>query len=141
MPVFAAGTAPTTASVAGAMTQPIARVSPKNHGTSVSALVCGSQKMVVASRSARPISPAATTRAVPSRRTTLLDEPAPIIRPSAIGLITAPLPPEERAEERDARPEQPDHAGAAPAELGRLDDRVHEDAEAGRRERGAQEIE
>ena len=37
-----------------------------------------------------PVSPAATTRAVPSRPTSLLEEPAPIISPSAIGLITAP---------------------------------------------------
>ena len=89
-PDLAAGTAPTTASVAGAMTQPIARASPKNQAASASAPVCGSQSVVSASMIARPVRPAATTREMPSRSTALLDEPAPIINPSAIGLMTAP---------------------------------------------------
>ena len=66
-PDLAAGTAPTTAFVAGAMTQPIASASPKNHAASASAPVCGSQSVVSASMSARPVRPMATTRAVPSR--------------------------------------------------------------------------
>ena len=89
-PDLAAGTAPTTASVAGAITQPMARARPKNQATSTSAFVSGSQSVVNASRMARPVSPAATTRAVPTRPTALLDEPAPIISPSAIGLMIAP---------------------------------------------------
>ena len=79
-----------TASVAGAITQPIASASPKNQAASSSAFVLGSQNVVTARRSARPLRPAATTREVPSRRTALLDEPAPIISPSAIGLMIAP---------------------------------------------------
>src|SRR5918992_1564621 len=89
-PDLAAGTAPTTASVAGAMIQPIETARPKNQAIKVSAPVCGSQNVVSARRIARPVRPAATTFAVPSRLTALLDEPAPIINPSAIGLITAP---------------------------------------------------
>src|SRR5262245_26548478 len=89
-PDFAAGTAPTTASVAGAITQPIAIVSPKNQAASVTALVSGAQDMVTARTSARPVRPIEITRAVPSRRTALLDEPAPSISPSAIGLMSAP---------------------------------------------------
>jgi hypothetical protein len=89
-PDFAAGTAPTTASVAGAITQPIARVKPKNQVVSTNALVLGSQSVVTPSKSATPNRPAATTREVPSRATALLDEPAPIISPSAIGVMIAP---------------------------------------------------
>ena len=84
-PALAGATAPTTASVAGAMIQPIDRARPKNQATSASALVAGSKNVVSASRIARPLSPAATTRVIPSRRTALLDEPAPIINPSASG--------------------------------------------------------
>src|SRR4029450_4129798 len=89
-PDLAAGTAPTTASVAGAITQPMASVKTKNQATSTSALVLGSQRIVSASMSATPNSPAATTREVPSRATALLDEPAPSISPRAIGAMTAP---------------------------------------------------
>ena len=53
-PDLAAGTAPTTASVAGAITQPIASASPKNQAASASALVLGSQSMVSARMTARP---------------------------------------------------------------------------------------
>ena len=72
------------------MIQPIASVTPNSQATSAQALVSGVQSVVRARRIERPVSPAATTRAVPSRRTALLDEPAPIISPSAIGLITTP---------------------------------------------------
>ncbi len=89
-PDFAAGTAPTTASVAGAITQPIESASPKNQAASTSAPVFDSQSIVSAKRSASPARPAVTTRAVPSRCTALLDEPAPSISPSAIGLMIAP---------------------------------------------------
>ena len=89
-PDLAAGTAPTTASVAGAITQPIARVSPKNQAASVKAPVSGFHSIVSARASAKPVRPIATTRVTPSRFTALLDEPAPIISPSAIGLMTAP---------------------------------------------------
>src|SRR5215216_5929260 len=89
-PDLAAGTAPTTASVAGAITQPIATVSPKNHARRAGEPVFGLQSTAEPSKIARAISPAPTTRAVPSRRTALLDEPAPTINPSAIGLIRAP---------------------------------------------------
>ena len=89
-PDLAAGTAPTTASVAGAMTQPIASARPKNQRASVSAPVCGSQNVVSASMVARPVRPTATTRETPSCSAALLDEPAPIISPSAIGLMIAP---------------------------------------------------
>jgi hypothetical protein len=61
-PDFAAGTAPTTAFVAGAMTQPIAKARPKNQRASTNAPVCGSQSVVNASMLARPPRPAATTR-------------------------------------------------------------------------------
>src|SRR5690349_1245601 len=89
-PDLAAGTAPTTASVAGAMTQPMARVTPRNQATSQSTLVFGPQSSVNASGRAVQARPAATTRAVPRRRTALLDVAAPTISPSVIGLITAP---------------------------------------------------
>src|SRR5688572_20582110 len=89
-PDLVAETAPTTASVAGAMIQPIARARPKNQATSVTAPVSDSQGTVSAKRSARPVRPAATTREVPRCPTALLDEPAPSINPSAIGLMTAP---------------------------------------------------
>ena len=39
---------------------------------------------------ARPARPTATTRDAPRRSAALLDEPAPSIRPSAIGLMIAP---------------------------------------------------
>jgi hypothetical protein len=47
MPALAGGTAPTTASVAGAMTQPIARVRKKNQATSngVSSSVCRARRV------------------------------------------------------------------------------------------------
>src|SRR3954468_13903714 len=77
-PDLAAGTAPTTASVAGAMIQPIARARLKNHAASVGAPVCGSQNVVRASVTARPVRPMATTRETPRRSAALLDEPAPI---------------------------------------------------------------
>ena len=89
-PDLAAGTAPTTASVAGAMTQPMASVAPKNQAISVKVPVSGPQSVVSANATARPASPAATTLAVPRCLTALLDEPAPIISPSAIGLMTTP---------------------------------------------------
>src|SRR4029077_15592043 len=78
-PDLAAGTAPTTALVAGAMTQPIASARPKNQNASVTAPVCGSQKVVNASVPARPIRPTATTLETPSLSAALLEEPAPII--------------------------------------------------------------
>src|SRR5687767_560715 len=89
-PDLAAGTAPTTASVAGAMTQPIERASPKNQKTNPSVPVSDPQNEVSARSTARPVRPAATTRDVPSRFTALLEEPAPIINPRASGLMTAP---------------------------------------------------
>ncbi len=72
------------------MTQPIASARAKNHPTSTTAVVSGSKSAVSANRIASPPRPAATTREVPSRPTALLDDPAPIINPSAIGLMTAP---------------------------------------------------
>src|SRR3954462_8614233 len=89
-PDFAAGTAPTTALVAGAMTHPIARARPKNQRGSVGAPVCGSHKGVSASMTEGPIRPTATTLEMPSRSAALLEEPAPIMSPSAIGLLIAP---------------------------------------------------
>src|SRR4051812_37165303 len=83
-PDLAAGTAPTTAFVAGAITQPIASARPKNQKPNATAPVCGFQSVVSASTIARPLKPTATTREVPRRSTALLDEPAPIIKPSAI---------------------------------------------------------
>ena len=61
-PDLAAGTAPTTASVAGAMTQPIESASPKNQKTRPSVPVSDSQNEVSARSTARPVRPAATTR-------------------------------------------------------------------------------
>src|SRR3954462_12405736 len=87
MPDLAGGTAPTTALVAGAMTQPIARARPKNQRASVTAPVCDSQRVVSASMTARPLRPRATPLETPSRSAALLEEPAPIISPSAIGLM------------------------------------------------------
>src|SRR3954464_13093092 len=91
-PALAAGTAPTTAPVAGAMTQPIARARPKNQRASVSAPVCGSHRVggwgarvwvpqggVGASWVARLFRPGATPGETPSRSAALLEEPAPII--------------------------------------------------------------
>jgi hypothetical protein len=89
-PDLAAGTAPTTASVAGAMTQPVASVRPKNQATSQGALVPVSHSVVNASMPATPARPAATTREVSRRATALLDEPAPSISPSAIELMIEP---------------------------------------------------
>ena len=66
-PDLAAGTAPTTASVAGAMTQPIARVKPKNQAMSADALRARVPERRQPEHDARPDRPAATTRAVPSR--------------------------------------------------------------------------
>src|SRR3954464_14514905 len=98
-PALAAGTAPTTALVAGAMTQPIARARPKNQRASVSAPVCGSHRVVSASMVARPqgvvapgrgaglIGRGGTPGETRSRSAALLEEPAPIISPSAIGLM------------------------------------------------------
>jgi hypothetical protein len=45
---------------------------------------------VVASTTLTPVRPAATTRAVPSRSTARLDDPAPMTRPSASGDMIAP---------------------------------------------------
>ena len=89
-PDLAAGTALTTASVAGAITQPMERARKKTHGSSARRLVSASHRSVVASTTARPVSPAATTGPIPTRSTALLDEPAPMIRPSASGDMTAP---------------------------------------------------
>src|SRR5919107_141659 len=89
-PDFAAGTAPTTASVAGAMIQPIDRASPKNHATSPRVLVSGSKNAVRDRRTERPVGPPARRRAEPSQTTPFPAGPAPIISPSAIGLMTAP---------------------------------------------------
>ena len=68
-PVFAAGTAPTTTSVAGAITQPIARVRQKNQTPRTTGLVSGDHNTVSASIAAVPIRPADTTGDVPRRRT------------------------------------------------------------------------
>ena len=70
--------------------QPLSELMPALHAAYPGALVLGSQSMVSARTSPRPVRPTATTRAVPSRRTALLEEPAPIIRPSARGLMIAP---------------------------------------------------
>ena len=90
-PELAGGTAPITASVAGAITQPSASASPKNQSTSSMALVSGLQS--VDQRRAGSASRAETGRRrredVPRRAAALLDEPAPSIRPSAIGLMTS----------------------------------------------------
>src|SRR5918996_6423881 len=85
-PDRAAGTAPTTASVAGAIVQPIDSASRKNQPSSTIALVDGSHSTVLARSTPTPVSPAATTGAVPSRSTARLDDPAPITSPSASGL-------------------------------------------------------
>src|SRR3954447_17397121 len=90
MPDLAEGTAPTTALVAGAMIQPIARAAPKNQSASVMGPVCGSHREVMASMRANPMSPAATTLLTPMRSAALLEEPAPIISPGASGLMIAP---------------------------------------------------
>src|SRR4051812_12467045 len=87
IPDLAAGTEPTTALVAGAMTQPIARARPKNQSASVTAPVFVPQKLVSASITERLIRPTATPLDAPSRSVALLDEPAPIISPSASGLM------------------------------------------------------
>src|SRR3954471_24909513 len=80
-PDFAAGTAPTTAPVAGAMIQPMASAARKNQTGRGTGAGCGSQRGVSASMSAKPVRPTAITREAPIRSTALLDEPAPIIRP------------------------------------------------------------
>src|SRR3954470_11293683 len=89
-PDLAAGTALTTASVAGAITQPIERARKNTHASSAYTLVSASHRSVVAITIARPVRPAATTGAIPIRSTARPDEPAPMIRPSASGAMTAP---------------------------------------------------
>ena len=195
-PDLAAGTAPTTASVAGAMTQPIARARPKNQATSAKAPVSGSQSVVSARRIARPVRPAATTRGgaesldglarragahhQPERHRAhdgaRLDRAVAVRELQVLGqredpaeqgeegdadrrgadaeagaaeeaevehrLVDATLPPEEGAEQRDAdaRASPSDEPDVQPCS-GRLDDRVHEEAEAGGGERGAEQVE
>ena len=89
-PERAAGTAPTTASVAGAITQDMARVSRKNQAAIQPQPVVRDHSSTAASSRPSPASPADTTGAVPTRWATLFDEPAPTISPSVIGLMIAP---------------------------------------------------
>lgn len=89
-PDLAAGTAPTTASVAGAMTQPMDSAKAKNQASSQPTEVVVSHSSVRARRVETPTRPTLTTRAAPRRETARLDEPAPITSPSAIGDMIAP---------------------------------------------------
>ncbi len=56
-------------------------------------------------------------------------------------ILDARLPPEEGAQQRNAHRERSEHETGGPTVLGRLDDRVHEDAEAGGRECGTEQVE
>ena len=88
-PDLAADTAPTTAFVAGAMTQPIASARPKNQSVRASSGVgLPEHGQGQHNREAGEARCDDTRNAQPL--TALLDEPAPIIRPSAIGLMIAP---------------------------------------------------
>jgi len=63
---------------------------PRNHASSATLPVSGSNSGVSPSIIASPAKPPPTTRATPARATSLLDEPAPSTRPSVIGLMIAP---------------------------------------------------
>ena len=56
-------------------------------------------------------------------------------------LVDATLPPEEGAEQSDAVSERAEHEAGCPAPARGLDDRVDEEAEAGGRERGPEQVE
>jgi hypothetical protein len=79
---------------------------------------------------------ATLTAAVPTLKRALREEAEVEDR-----LLGATLVPDERSQEHHARCERSEHQGGRPAALGRLDNRVDQDAEAGGRERSSEQVE
>src|SRR5665648_318487 len=89
-PASAGGTDPITESVAGAITEPIARPSTNNQRTISQTDCAGVQKTVAERTSASRTMPTATTRFVPNLVTRRLLVVALSISPIARGIIVAP---------------------------------------------------
>src|SRR5215510_3134640 len=89
-PDFSRGTAFMTDVVDGAITQPIEKAMPQNHRPSGQYGMSAVHASVEASSADWIARPATTSFLPPTFAPSLTLEPAPIIRPSAIGSIAAP---------------------------------------------------
>src|SRR5215831_19130564 len=90
-PAFASGTALITATVAGAITLPIASGPTKKKSAKSHVDVCGCQNATLAITSATSVKAVDTCVGVPSLRVILWLEPDPMTRPKASGSITRPV--------------------------------------------------